>query len=66
MRVLKWILYILSIPISYLIVSLIFTAITVDRDVKNGTPDTYIFLSTNGVHLDIILPKKSIYDSLLS
>lgn len=52
------------IPVVYIIISLLLTVITVDR--KPNTENTYIsiFLKTNGVHLDIIIPKEHI-DSLL-
>ncbi len=63
-RIIKWFLYFLLIPISYIIISLILTAITIDRKIYNEDNDKTIFLNTNGVHLDIIIPKNTI-DSLL-
>lgn len=63
-RILKWILYVLLIPITYLLISLLLTAITIDRKNENQVFDKTIYLSTNGVHLDIILHKNDI-DSLL-
>ena len=63
-KILKWFLYFLLITISYLLVSLILTSITIDRKVGNGTSDKTIYLSTNGVHLSIVLPKENI-DSIL-
>ncbi|MEL7270146.1 MAG: DUF2459 domain-containing protein [Bacteroidota bacterium] len=64
--ILKWILYILLIPIAYLIISLLLTAITVDRENDNQVFDKTIYLNTNGVHLDIILPKKDVDPLLLN
>ena len=63
-RILKWILYTLLIPISYLVVSLILSSITIDRKVGSEFSEKSIYLNTNGVHLDIIIPKENI-DSLL-
>lgn len=64
-RVLKWVLYILLIPITYLLISLLLTAITIDRRNENQVFEKTIYLSTNGVHLDIILHKKDIDPLLL-
>lgn len=63
-RMLKGILYLLLIPISYVIISLILSSITVDRLFENQVSKKTIYLTTNGVHLDIVLPKNNI-DSLL-
>jgi uncharacterized protein (TIGR02117 family) len=65
-KVLGWIFCFLLIPIAYLIVSLILTSITIDRKVDSKISDKSIYLSTNGVHLNIVLPKKNIESSLLS
>jgi len=63
-KLLKWIIYFLLIPISYIIIALILTSITIDRNTENQVSDKTIYLHTNGVHLDIIIPKKNI-DSVL-
>lgn len=63
-RILIWILYLLLIPISYIAISLILSSITIDRKIKNQDSEKIIFLNTNGVHLDIVIPKNNI-DSLL-
>ncbi len=63
-KILKWFLYFLLIPVFYVMVSLVFTSITIDRKTTNQTLDKIIFLNTNGVHLDIIIPKNEL-DSLL-
>ena len=63
-KITKWILYVLLIPISYILISLILTTITIDRKEAKTVSDKSIFLSTNGVHLNIVLPKKDI-DTLL-
>jgi len=51
-----WILCFLLIPITYLIVSLVLTAVTVDREGNTENLNRSIYLSTNGVHLDIVIP----------
>lgn len=63
-KILKWFLYFLLIPVFYVIVSLILTSITIDRKTTSETLDKTIYFNTNGIHLDIIIPKNDI-DSLL-
>ncbi|AXT54305.1 DUF2459 domain-containing protein [Aquimarina sp. AD1] len=65
-KLFKWLLFILLIPISYLIISLILSAITINSKTSNNDLSKSIYLSTNGVHLDIILPEKDIDSMLLS
>ncbi|WP_027392105.1 DUF2459 domain-containing protein [Aquimarina latercula] len=65
-KIFKWILFIFLIPISYLIISLILSAITINSKTSNNDLSKSIYLSTNGVHLDIILPEKDIDSMLLS
>jgi uncharacterized protein (TIGR02117 family) len=63
-RILKWILYLMLIPVLYVVISLILSLITIDRKAESQLSDKTIYLSTNGVHLDIVLPKHNM-DSLL-
>lgn len=65
-RILKLIIYFLLIPILYSIISLILSSITIDRKSKNLTSEKTIYLTTNGVHLDIVIPKSNIDSLLLS
>ena len=62
----KWILYFLLIPIAYLIISLILSSITVGRTVSNESSEKVIYLNTNGVHLDIVIPIENIDSLVLS
>jgi uncharacterized protein (TIGR02117 family) len=62
----KWIVYFLLIPITYLIISLLLTIITIDRATEDQIYDKTIYLSTNGVHLDILIPKENINSLLIS
>lgn len=69
MKILKWIyksfLILLVIGISYFLIALLLTSITIERKHKNKVLDKSIFLSSNGVHLDLIIPKKHIKPDLL-
>ncbi|WP_179315197.1 DUF2459 domain-containing protein [Winogradskyella undariae] len=63
-KALKWFIYFLIIPTAYSIIALILTAITVDRKASDEKLNKVVYLTTNGVHLDIVIPKKNI-DTLL-
>lgn len=63
-KVSLWIAIILAIPVVYIAVSLILTSITVDKEDTITACDKSIFLNTNGVHLDIIIPRHDIDLSL--
>ena len=65
-KIMKWILYFLLIPIAYLIISLILSSITVGRTVSNESSEKVIYLNTNGVHLDIVIPIENIDSLVLS
>lgn len=54
-KILKWVLYFLLIPISYIIISLILTYITVNKTELNTINTKEVYLNTNGVHLNIII-----------
>ena len=64
-KILKWFFYILLIPITYFLISLLLTYITVNKsdDLKDNSK--VIYLSTNGVHLDIVIPKDNVSENLL-
>lgn len=62
----KWIMYFLLVPITYLAVALMLSAITVDRKEIPKASDRTIYLSTNGVHLNIILPAEHLDTALLA
>lgn len=65
-KILKWILYILLIPITYFLVAFLLTWMTVDREIKISISDQTIYLNTNGVHLDVIIPRKNLSQELLA
>jgi len=60
----KWLLYSLLIPVLYVLISLLLSAITVNTTVSNDLKNKSIYLSTNGVHVAVIIPKQDI-DTLL-
>lgn len=64
-KILKWVLYSLTIPVIYLIVSFILTAITVEELDQSSENKKVIYLNTNGVHLNIVIPKNDIDINLL-
>ena len=66
MKIVRWFLIFSLIPTTYLIVSLILSSITIDRKQDNGVSDKLIYLSTNGVHLDIVLSKNDLDNALIS
>jgi len=65
-KIIKWILFLLLIPTTYLIISLILSSITVDRKEDTKNFDKLIYLNTNGVHLDIVIPIENISSLVLS
>lgn len=64
-KIIKWILLVLAIPIIYLIVALISSLITVNNTDTEGDNTETIYLSTTGVHMNIILRKKDMHKSLM-
>lgn len=64
-KLFKLILVILSFPVVYTLVALILGSITVNSNQPESEQTASIYLSTNGVHLDIIIPRKNISKDLL-
>lgn len=64
-NILKWICYVLLLPITYLLVSLLLTFITIDRKNEDLTADKAIYLTTNGVHLEMVIPLRHCDNLLL-
>ncbi|MCK5701222.1 MAG: DUF2459 domain-containing protein [Cyclobacteriaceae bacterium] len=54
-KILKWILYFLMIPLGYLVISIILTYITVNNSENETDNNKLVYLSSNGVHLNIII-----------
>lgn len=65
-KILRWLIYLIMVPIAYGIIALILTTITISREDQLEAQNSVIYLSTNGVHLDIIIPKVSLDSTILS
>ncbi|WP_341216331.1 DUF2459 domain-containing protein [uncultured Wocania sp.] len=63
-KILKLILGVLAIPVIYLLISLVLTSITVNESEASLNAEKTIYLSTNGVHLDIVIPVSDVDDAL--
>lgn len=64
-RFLKFIGYFLLIPITYILISLILTYIPISEKTGEGAKKHTIYLTTNGVHSDIVFPKSLMIPALL-
>ena len=62
-KLFRYCLYLLAIPVLYILVSLLLTFITVNDGEVVESDKHKIFLSSNGVHLDIVLPIEYIDNS---
>lgn len=62
--ILKYIGVLLLLPIFYVLISLLLSVITIERENKDSKKDKIIYLTTNGVHLDIVIPKNNLSPSL--
>lgn len=62
-KLFKYLLYLLSIPILYLIVAFVLSFITIHPKSDSSAKNHTIYLNTNGIHLDVIF-KKADLDSL--
>ena len=60
------VLGIIAMPILCLLIAWITSTISIDRESLNGPLDNTIYLSSNGVHLDIILPINEMNKELLN
>lgn len=65
-RALRIFLILISIPFIYLAFALILTYISVQKKVEPIGELKTVYLSTNGVHLDIIIPRKELDQELLN
>lgn len=61
----KFLLFLIAIPLLYIVVSLVLSIIPVNTDSKKPNDQHTIYLSTNGVHLDIVLPLELMDEQLL-
>lgn len=63
---LKIIGYILLVPVVYILVSLLLTYIPISEKTEGHPKTKTIYLTTNGVHSDIVLPKDLMIPALIS
>ena len=64
-KALKLFLLLLSLPIIYIILGFVISYFTIDKLDTQTIPNKTIYLSTNGVHLDLIIPVKNIDSKVL-
>lgn len=60
----KWFLLFLLIPIAYVLVSLVLSSITVNNSKENQEAKKVIYLTSNGVHLSVVIPSKEMDSTL--
>ncbi len=65
LKILKWCLYFLLIPTGYVVISLILSYITVNKSELTSKENQEIYLSSNGVHLAIVVHINDISSELL-
>lgn len=63
-KLLRFILILFFIPIIYLGSALILTAITIEPESNVIPKDEVVYLNTNGVHLDVVIPKHKMTEEL--
>lgn len=64
-KVSKIVFYFLIVISTYLLIAILISYITVNNDSENILEDKTIYLSTNGVHLSIIIPAASLNKNVL-
>lgn len=64
-RIVKSVGFLAALFMSYALIALVCTAITVNKNQDTEAQKKEIYLSTNGVHVDIILTKQSIDDDIM-
>ncbi len=64
-KILKYIGILLIFPMVYLILSLILSYISVNKNNNLTKADHSIYLVTNGIHLEIIIPKSDLYPTII-
>ncbi|RMB58012.1 DUF2459 domain-containing protein [Dokdonia sinensis] len=64
--IIKVIAILIALPLVYILISLIFTVIPISEKESIGPKTHTIYLTTNGVHADLVLPKKLIAPEILN
>ena len=63
-KTIKWLFYLIFLPLLYIIVSLVLSHITVNNNIISEDKNKEIYLNSNGVHLNIIIPTAELSDTL--
>ena len=63
-KLLRFFILLLALPVGYLLVSLVLTSITIESQSDDLPKDHIVYLNTNGVHLDVVIPKIEISEEL--
>lgn len=64
-KIVKYTTYLLGVISTYILITILLSYITVNKTSNNSEGDKTIYLSTNGVHLSIIIPKENINSKIL-
>lgn len=64
-KIVKWIYAIILIPVVYILISLILTFIPINTKEGNFEKNKSVYLSSNGIHLNIIIAKDQLDPKLL-
>ncbi|MDC8002789.1 TIGR02117 family protein [Aureisphaera galaxeae] len=63
-KILKVLGYMIAVPVAYFLIALLLSTITVNKASSNSEGTDIVYLSTNGVHLDIVIPRESLSENL--
>ena len=63
-KILKGLGYLTLIPIVYILISLLLSSISVNTKIEDRLLDHSIFLTTNGIHLEIVMPVELLSNEL--
>lgn len=65
-KIAKYIAYFFRVIILYLLITILLSYITVNKSSDNPADDKTIYLSSNGVHLSIIIPKENLNSNVVN
>jgi len=65
-KILKYISFVVFLPITYFLLSLVLSYITINPEITETHKNSSIYLASDGVHLEIIIPKNKLDTALLN
>lgn len=65
-KIVKYTIYLLGTIIAYVLITILLSYITVNRSSENPVDNKTIYLSSNGVHLSIIIPKENLNSKVVN